>query len=259
MAPQFFGTSPAFFNKLLDVGSRESGDPKRGVKPGTLASMLNRYHNPQFGSSGNWLNPGQYAVLGKGGFNPNNPAVEKARNYYSSPEGKQELFNYAQQLGGVTDFRSTKYLQETGNLLKYGTNLIPAIVQGQRRFVTPQKLKELGATPDLSENTFFNETKRPPTKQWWNSAAPPAPTLPPASTTVTSAPREQGNKLGASLLNLMLKNTGLGTLMRPQSSVPGQLDVSVLNQESLSPLFGNPDQVPPEEFLRFFIDREVAG
>ena len=84
-------------------------------------------------------------------------------------------------------------------------------------------------------------------------------TLPAATATTTPAPREQGNKLGASLLNLMLKNTGLGTLMRPQSSVPGQLDVSVLNQESLSPLFGNPDQVPPEEFLRFFIDREVAG
>ena len=243
MAPQFFGTSPAFFNKLLDVGSRESGDPKRGVKPGTLASMLNRYHNPQFGSSGNWLNPGQYAVLEKGGFNPNNPAVEKARNYYSSPEGKQELFNYAQQLGGVTDFRSTKYLQETGNLLKYGTNLIPAIVQGQRRFVTPQKLKELGASPDLSENTFFNETKRPPTKQWWNSAAPPAPTLPPATAnaTVTSTPREQGNNLGAGLLNL-IKNTGLGTILKPQSSI-------------------NPyeELLDPQSYLQVFANRLMEG
>ena len=243
MAPQFFGTSPAFFNKLLDVGSRESGDPKRGVKPGTLASMLNRYHNPQFGSSGNWLNPGQYAVLEKGGFNPNNPAVEKARNYYSSPEGKQELFNYAQQLGGVTDFRSTKYLQETGNLLKYGTNLIPAIVQGQRRFVTPQKLKELGASPDLSENTFFNETKRPPTKQWWNSAAPPAPTLPPATATATatSTPREQGNNLGAGLLNL-IKNTGLGTILKPQSSI-------------------NPyeELLDPQSYLQVFANRLMEG
>jgi hypothetical protein len=243
MAPQFFGTSPAFFNKLLDVGSRESGDPKRGVKPGTLASMLNRYHNPQFGSSGNWLNPGQYAVLEKGGFNPNNPAVEKARNYYSSPEGKQELFNYAQQLGGVTDFRSTKYLQETGNLLKYETNLIPAIVQGQRRFVTPQKLKELGASPDLSENTFFNETKRPPTKQWWNSAAPPAPTLPPATATATatSTPREQGNKLGASLLNL-IKNTGLGAIFKPQSSI-------------------NPyeELLDPQSYLQVFANRLMEG
>ena len=243
MAPQFFGTSPAFFNKLLDVGSRESGDPKRGVKPGTLASMLNRYHNPQFGSSGNWLNPGQYAVLEKGGFNPNNPAVERARNYYSFPEGKQELFNYAQQLGGVTDFRSTKYLQETGNLLKYGTNLIPAIVQGQRRFVTPQKLKELGASPDLSENTFFNETKRPPTKQWWNSAAPPAPTLPPATATATatSTPREQGNNLGAGLLNL-IKNTGLGTILKPQSSI-------------------NPyeELLDPQSYLQVFANRLMEG
>jgi hypothetical protein len=186
MAPQFFGTSPAFFNKLLDVGSRESGDPKRGVKPGTLASMLNRVHNPQFGSSGSWLNPNQYAVLRKGGFNPKNPAIEKARQYYSSPEGQQELFNYAKQLGGVTDFRSTKYLQKTGNLLKYDTNLIPTIIQGQRQFVTPQKLKQLGATPDLSENTFFNETKRAPTKEWWNAGASPAPTLPPTTATVTA-------------------------------------------------------------------------
>jgi len=239
MAPQFFGTSPAFFNKLLDVGSRESGDPKRGVKPGTLASMLNRVHNPQFGSSGSWLNPNQYAVLRKGGFNPKNPAIEKARQYYSSPEGQQELFNYAKQLGGVTDFRSTKYLQKTGNLLKYDTNLIPTIVQGQRQFVTPQKLKQLGATPDLSENTFFNETKRAPTKEWWNAGTPPAPTLPP--TTATATPREQGNGLGTSILNL-IKNTGLGTMFRPQSSLPGYDEI----------LNSIPD---PQSYLQTFASR----
>lgn len=242
MAPQFFGTSPTLFNKLLDVGSRESGDPKRGVKPGTLASMLNRYHNPQFGSSGNWLNPNQYAVLQKGGFNPKNPAIEKARQYYSSSEGQQELFNYAKQLGGVTDFRSTKYLQETGNLLKYGTNLIPTIIQGERRFVTPQKLKQLGASPDLSENTFFNETKRPPTKEWWNAGVPPAPILPPASSTT---PREQGNNLGAKFLNF-IKNTGLGTMLRPQSFLPDQDEI----------LTNIPD---PQEYLQSFANRLIKG
>ena len=73
----------------------------------------------------------------------------------------------ANQLGGVTDFRSTRYLNDTGNLLKYGDNLIPTMIQGVRRFLTPQQLKQQGAKPDFSENTFFNETKRPPTKQWW--------------------------------------------------------------------------------------------
>lgn len=241
MAPQLFGTSPALFNKLLDVGSRESGDPKRGVKPGTLASMLNRANNPQFGSSGEWLNPNQYAVLQKSGFNPQNPAIKKGLQYYSSPEGQQELFNYARQLGGVTDFRSTRYLQETGNLLKYGTNLIPTIIQGQRQFVTPQRLKQLGASPDLSENTFFNETKRPPTKEWWNAGAPPAPTLP-APSTASATPREQGNSLGAGLLNL-IKNTGsgLGTIFRPQSSLPGYDEIlgTSLDPQSYLQAFAN--------------------
>jgi hypothetical protein len=165
--PSMLGVSPGLLPKIFDVGSRESNDPKRGVKPATLASIINRANNPQFGPSGNWLNPGQYAVLEKGGFNPKNPAIAKAQAYYSSPEGQQELMQVANQLGGVTDFRSTRYLSDTGNLLKYGTNLIPAIVQGTRRFLTPQQLKQQGAKPDFTENTFFNETKRPPTKQWW--------------------------------------------------------------------------------------------
>lgn len=175
MAPQLpsmFGVTSTLLPKLLDVGSREAYDPKRGVKPGTLASLINRFHNPVFGSSGSWLNPGQYAVLQDKGFNPNNPNIAKAKAYYSSPEGQQELANVASQLGGVTDFRSTSYLQNTGNLLKYGTNLIPAVVQGERRFLTPQQLRQYGAKPDLTENTFFNETKRPPTKEWWKSYLP---------------------------------------------------------------------------------------
>jgi hypothetical protein len=168
--PSLFGISPGFLPKMFDVGSRESNDPKRGVKLATLASIINRYHNPQYGSSGNWLNRDQYEVLKKGGFNPNNPAIAKAQAYYSTPEGQRELMQVGSQLGGVTDFRSTRYLSDTGNLLKYGDNLIPAIVQGTRRFLTPQQLKQQGAKPDFSENTFFNETKRPPTKQWWKQS-----------------------------------------------------------------------------------------
>ena len=175
MAPQLpsmFGVTSTLLPKLLDVGSREAYDPKRGVKPGTLASLINRFHNPVFGSSGSWLNPGQYAVLQEKGFNPNNPNIAKAKAYYGSPEGQQELANVANQLRGVTDFRSTSYLQNTGNLLKYGTNLIPTVVQGERRFLTPQQLRQYGAKPDLTENTFFNETKRPPTKEWWKPYLP---------------------------------------------------------------------------------------
>jgi hypothetical protein len=192
MAPQLFGVPQNFLNKVFDVGSRESYDPQRGVKPGTLASMINRFHNPNFGSSGSWLNSGQYEVLKSRGLDPGNPAIQKAQQYYSTPEGQQELFNYAKQLGGVTDFRGTKYLKDTNNLLNYPTNLIPAIVQGQRRFLTPAKLKELGATPDLTENTFFNETSRPPTKPWWNSGAPAtAAPLPTRAAPAASAPGQR--------------------------------------------------------------------
>lgn len=175
MAPQLpsmFGVAPTLLPKLFDVGSREAYDPLRGVKPGTLASLINRANNPVFGPSGNWLNPGQYAVLQSKGFNPQNPNIAKAQAYYSSPEGRQELANVAHQLGGVTDFRSTKYLRDTGNLLNYPTNLIPAVVQGVRKFLTPQQLRKYGAQPDLTENTFFNETQRPPTKEWWKSLMP---------------------------------------------------------------------------------------
>ena len=175
MAPQLpsmFGVASSPLLRMLDVGSREAPDEKRGVKPGTLTSLINRYFNPAYGPTASWLNPDQYAVLKSGGFNSKNPGIAKAQAYYGTPEGQQELANVASQLGGVTDFRSTKYLQDTGNLLKYGTNLIPAVVQGQRRFLTPQQLRQYGAKPDFTENTFFNETKRPPTKQWWKQLMP---------------------------------------------------------------------------------------
>jgi hypothetical protein len=189
--PSMFGVSPGLLPRIFDVGSRESNDPKRGVKPATLASILNRANNPQFGPSGDWLNPGQYEVLKKGGFNPRNPAIAKAQAYYGSPEGQQELMQVASQLGGVTDFRSTRYLSDTGNLLKYGTNLIPVMVQGTRRFLTPQQLKQQGAKPDFSENTFFNETKRPPTKQWWKQ--------PTTGQSQAALPAEQQLGVGATL------------------------------------------------------------
>ena len=185
------GVSPGFLSKMIDVGSRESNDPKRGVKPATLASFINRYYNPQYGTSGNWLNQDQYEVLKKGGFNPRNPAIAKAQAYYGSPEGQQELMQVANQLGGVTDFRSTRYLSDTGNLLKYGDNLIPTMIQGTRRFLTPQQLKQQGAKPDFSENTFFNETKRPPTKQWWKQPTTGQPQ--------TALPGEQQLGVGATL------------------------------------------------------------
>lgn len=239
MAPQpLFGVSPSFLNKLLDVGSRESRDPVKGVKPGTLASMLNRYHNPQFGSSGSWLNPGQYEVLKKGGFNPSNPSIEKARAYYSTPEGQQELSRTAEQLGGVTDFRSTRYLRDTGNLLSYSTNLIPAVVQGERRFLTPQKLKELGATPDLSENTFFNERKRPPTKEWWKSPASGTPTGAIPAAPVASTPVQDGNRLGANLLRTIM---GVIPNFQKQQSFLPEVDMNA------------------DAYLQGFLDRLRAG
>lgn len=49
------------------------------------------------------------------------------------------------------------------------------------------------------------------------SFAPSAPPLPPATATT---PREQGNGLGAGLLNF-IKNTRLGTIFQPQSSLSG--------------------------------------
>ena len=198
--PSLLGVSPGFLPKMLDVGSRESNDPKRGVKPATFASFVNRYHNPQYGPSGSWLNRGQYAVLEKGGFNPNNPAIAKAQAYYSTPEGQRELMQVASQLGGVTDFRSTRYLNDTGNLLKYGDNLIPTMIQGVRRFLTPQQLKQQGAKPDFTENTFFNETKRPPTKQWWKqpTIGQPQSSLP-GEQPQASLPGEQPLGVGAAL------------------------------------------------------------
>jgi hypothetical protein len=170
MAP-FFNIRSSLLPKMLFTGSREAPDAVRGVGVSTLTSLMNRANNSMFGPSGDWLNPGQYEVLKTNRFNPQDPAIQKAQAYYSTPKGQQELIEAGRQLGGVTDFRGTRYLSDTGNLLKYGTNLIPTTVGGQRRFVNPSQLKALGAKPDFGENTFFNEVSRPPTNKWWEQNA----------------------------------------------------------------------------------------
>jgi hypothetical protein len=172
MAPQaLFGVSPTSLPKLFFVGSRESTDAKRGASPAVLASMINRANNPAYGSVDSWLTPNQYAVLKKEQFNPNDAKTKQAMQYYSTPQGQKELQEAGANLKGVTDFRSTKYLNDTGNLYKYADNLIPAIVGGVKKFLTPNEIKQSGAKPDFTENTYFNETKRPPTKEWWKQSS----------------------------------------------------------------------------------------
>ena len=64
---------------------------------------------------------------------------------------------------------------------------------------------------------------------------------PPSIGAVTPPPREQGNNLGASLLNL-IKNTGLGTILKPQSSI-------------------NPyeELLDPQSYLQVFANRLMEG
>lgn len=73
--------------------------------------------------------------------------------------------------------------------------------------------------------------------------APPAPTLPPA--TATATPREKGNGLGASILNL-IKNTGLGTMFRPQSALPGYDEILGTTSD-------------PQAYLQAFANRLMEG
>lgn len=64
---------------------------------------------------------------------------------------------------------------------------------------------------------------------------------PPSIGAATLPPREQGNNLGASLLNF-IKNTGLGTIFKPQSSV-------------------NPydELLDPQSYLQVFANRLMEG
>jgi hypothetical protein len=183
-----YGVPENTFRKMLQVATLEARDPTRGAMPGTVASMINRYHNPDYGSNASWINPAQYAAMKAPGFSEVNPA--KALGYYSSDKGRQELGRVAQELGGKTDFRSTSYLKDIGQLMSHRDNLIPAMVGGVQRYLNPQQLKTLGASPNLSENTFFNEGKRSPTKKWWESSLGV-----PTGTSTSAAPAQASTAL----------------------------------------------------------------
>ncbi len=208
MAPKTtnqFGIPGNVFRNMLQVATLEARDPAKGASPGTVASMINRYHSPSYGSNvNNWLIPGQYAVMEKPDFSRTDPS--KAVSYYNSPAGQQELLKTGQALRGATDFRSTTYLKNTGNLFKYQDNLIPAMVGGTRKYLTPKELQSTGAKPDYSGNTFFNEIKRPAKKKWWEEATPQqrASESPVNSTDTIAQQIGAGNLFGANALGTTL-------------------------------------------------------
>lgn len=158
-----------FLNAAFRIATQEARDPNAGARPGTLSSILNRYHHPGYGSNWrNWLlNPGQYAVLKK----PSSETGAQARQFYSTPEGMSLLQRTASQLGGATDFRSTSYLKDQGLLYKYGDNLIPVNVGGQTQYLTPGQLRQRKLSPDFRENTFFSESG-PAQRKWWQQLGP---------------------------------------------------------------------------------------
>jgi hypothetical protein len=211
--PMLGGIVPqSFLQKALPIAEREGGIP-------TLASMINRFHNPSFGRNyQSWLTPDQYEVL-------RSPAPRDAgsrlRARLATPQGQQELLKAGQELGGVTDFRSTKYLEKTGNLMKYPDNLIPVLQGSQRVFMTPDELRRSRLKPDPTENTFFNESKRPPTKAWWQQSEVPVETRQPeipgtASNTVISSSGIQqaiADRLAQELLKKTMQNqSALGNI-----------------------------------------------
>ena len=245
MAPNItsqFGIPRDVFKNMLRVATLEARDPGKGASPGTVASMINRYHSPSYGSNvNNWLIPGQYAVMEKPNFSRTDPS--RAVSYYSSPAGQQELLKTGQALRGATDFRSTSYLKDTGNLFKYQDNLIPAMVGGTRKYLTPKELQSTGAKPDYSENTFFNETKRPAPSKWWEkysdqSAAPNV--APPIQTAIGTTPSDvqskvlAGNLFGANALGETLtdelKDNLLAQLFETQSDPTARLLPFLLGQ-----------------------------
>jgi hypothetical protein len=201
-----------FLRRALPIASKEGGIA-------TFASMLNRYYNPAYGKDFNkWLTPGQYEVL-KSPI-PKGAGAQLERTL-STPAGIQELMRQAQELGGVTDFRSTKYLQQTGGLHKYPDNLIPVLEQGRRIFVTPSEQKAKGLPIDYSENTFFNETPRGPTTPWWKRLGPSselpgdaAPIVPgnAGASFATGVKRELADLLANSLLEKTMSSQNIGGL-----------------------------------------------
>lgn len=201
-----------FLRRALPIASKEGGIA-------TFASMLNRYYNPAYGKDFNkWLTPGQYEVL-KAPI-PKGAGTQLERTL-STPAGMQELARQAQELGGVTDFRSTKYLQKTGGLHKYSDNLIPVLEQGRRIFVTPSEQKSRGLPIDYSENTFFNEAPRAPTTPWWKRLGPSselpgdaAPTVPGSAggSFATGVKKELADLLANSLLEKTMNTQSIGGL-----------------------------------------------
>lgn len=244
MAPNttnLYGIPRDVFRNIARVATAEARDPSTGAKSGTLASLLNRYHSPSYGSNvSKWLIPGQYAVMEKSDFSRTDPS--RTVSYYSSPAGQQELLKAGQALRGATDFRSTSYLKDTGNLFKYQDNLIPAMVGGTRKYLTPKELQITGAKPDYSENTFFNETKRPAPSKWWEkysdqSAAPNV--APPIQTVIGTTPSDVQSKVlagnlfgGMSLENIMkqgIQEELLTSLIQPEEDNTN-LFAQLLNQ-----------------------------
>lgn len=244
MAPKTtnqFGIPGNVFRNMLQVATLEARDSAKGASPGTVASMINRYHSPSYGSNvNNWLIPGQYAVMEKPDFNRTDPS--RAVSYYNSPAGQQELLKTGQALRGATDFRSTSYLNKTGNLFKYQDNLIPAMVGGTRKYLTPKELQSTGAKPDYNENTFFNETKRPAPSKWWEtyrdqSAAPTS--APPIQTAIGVNPADVQSKVlagnlfgGMTMENLMkqgIQEELLTNLIQPEEDKTN-LFAQLLNQ-----------------------------
>ena len=237
-----FGIPKDVFRNIARVATAEAGDPRTGAKSGTLASLLNRFYSSSYGSDVNkWLIPGQYAVMEKPNFSRTDPS--RTVSYYSSPAGQQELLKAGQALRGATDFRSTSYLKDTGNLFKYQDNLIPAMVGGTRKYLTPKELQSTGAKPDYNENTFFNETKRPAPSKWWEkysdqSAAPNV--APPIQTAIGTTPSDvqskvlAGNLFGATALGATLtdelKDNLLAQLFETQSDPTARLLPFLLGQ-----------------------------
>ena len=152
-----------FLNRALPIAEAEGG-------LASLASIINRFHNPAFGRNYNsWLTPGQYEVLQRR-LSPQ--AGARLRRQINTPAGQAELARLGEELGGVTDFRSTRSLIKNNKLMSYGDNLIPVLQGGRRVFMTPAELRKAGLRPDQSDNTFFNESPRKPTDPWWRRLGP---------------------------------------------------------------------------------------
>lgn len=227
MAPRplfsVLGVPQEFLNRAIPVAEREGGIA-------SFASMLNRYHNPSYGSNWqNWLNPGQYEVLQHG---IPRGAGATLRSRLGTPAGLQELITRGQQLRGVTDFRATEALKKSGILFNYPDNLIPTIQNGQRVFLTPAQLRSSGLKPDVSENTFFNERPRPATTRWWERMGPRSELDTGADSSLVSSTSvkkaladdianqflnemidKQGGMRGMGLLDLATNNQGISALI----------------------------------------------